>query len=143
MTNMRIVFALALAMPVLAPAVSQATQPALLKGNAESLLKLSEEARQALTEFHLKDVHPVSSLVPEIVLDDGVLRIRAARAIIDARVINIFLIRKARYVPMPQAATTAQAIDAWTNTVILGTPSGYGTSVDQWVAMAYFLGPRR
>jgi hypothetical protein len=122
--------------------VSHATQPAALRAIASEGLALSEIARRVLAEFHLKDVQPVSSMIPEIVIRETGVRLRAARAVIDARVINIYLINRARRPPMPQAATTAQAIDAWTNAVLLGSPPAYGTSVDQWVAMAHYLGPR-
>ena len=40
------------------------------------------------------------------------------------------------------ALTSSQTVDVWTDTVQMGGPSGYGSSVDQWVAMAYYLGPR-
>lgn len=64
----------------------------------------------------------------------------AARAIIDARIFNIILVNRARSVRQPPSANTAQSIDAWTSTVLVGHPGGFGTSVDQWVAMAYMLG---
>ena len=44
--------------------------------------------------------------------------------------------------PMTAAPTTGQTVDAWTNTVQYGGPSGNGSPIDQWVAMAYYLGPR-
>ncbi len=39
------------------------------------------------------------------------------------------------------AATSGQTVDAWTEAVY-GAPGGYGNSVDQWTAMAYYLGSR-
>ena len=42
--------------------------------------------------------------------------------------------------PITVASTSGQAVDAWTNAVQYG-PAAYGSSVDQWVAMAYYLGP--
>jgi hypothetical protein len=61
------------------------------------------------------------------------------RAPIDARIINITFINRSRNPPDTYAATTRQAIDAWTNTVFYGAASGLGTPVDQWVAMVYWL----
>jgi hypothetical protein len=58
---------------------------------------------------------------------------------IDARIITITYINRSRNPPDTYAATTREAIDAWTNTVFYGAASGLGTPVDQWVAMVYWL----
>ena len=121
---------------------SVAAQPSTLRAVASDALELTEAARDALAKFHLKDVVLAGATFPEVVIEHGSLRLNAVRAIIDARVINVFLIRRARHAPAPSAATTTQAIDTWTNTVIVGVPQSYGTAVDQWIAMAYFLGPQ-
>jgi hypothetical protein len=133
---------IAVGVAVASATASHATQPAAFRALAYKGLALSEAARRTMAEFHLKDVQPVSSVFPEIIVRETGVRLRSARGLIDARVINIYLINRARRPPMPQASTTTQAIDAWTNAVLLGSPSAYGTSVDQWVAMAHFLGPR-
>jgi hypothetical protein len=39
------------------------------------------------------------------------------------------------------AATSGHTVNAWTDAVY-GAPTGYGNSVDQWTAMAYYLGAR-
>ena len=135
-------FVLAGALALSSASVSHATQPAVFRALASKGLAMSEAARRVMAEFHLKDVQPVSSIIPEIIVHEAGVRLRTARAVIDARVINIYLINRARRAPMQQAATTTQAIDAWTNAVLLGSPPAYGTSVDQWVAMAHYLGPR-
>ena len=139
-------------MPAIAAAVLAATyaapahadlaiKPAMTPDKSADRLAMSDAARLVMAEYQIKDVHPVSGVVPEIILGDAVLRLGPHRPIIDARIVNVYFVSKARFAPEPYAATTAQAIDAWTNTVLLGSPSGYGTSVDQWVAMAWYLGP--
>ena len=60
-----------------------------------------------------------------------------------AGVFNAFFARGRQDGPsMSAAPTTGQTVDAWTNTVQYGGPSGHGSPIDQWVAMAYYLGPR-
>ena len=132
--------ATALAVACIAPSI--AAQPSTLRAVAGDTVTLTEAARDALARFHLKDVVLAGATFPEVVIEHGSLRLNAVRAIIDARVINVFLIRRARHAPAPSAATTTQAIDTWTNTVIVGVPQSYGTAVDQWIAMAYFLRPQ-
>lgn len=39
------------------------------------------------------------------------------------------------------SATSGHTVDAWTD-AIYGAPRGYGSSVDQWTAMAHYLGSR-
>jgi hypothetical protein len=43
--------------------------------------------------------------------------------------------------PYIAGSTSGQMVDAWTDAVY-GAPAGYGNSVDQWTAMAHYLGAR-
>jgi hypothetical protein len=63
---------------------------------------------------------------------------------LDVRVFNAYFVpgRQQDGPPFTVAATSGQAVDAWTDAVIYGSASGYGSSIDQWVAMAEYLGPR-
>jgi len=77
--------------------------------------------------------------VAQIGLDIRVVPRINRRAIIDASIINIFIVNRNRLPPETYAATTAQSIDAWTATVQHGSASGFGTVVDQWVSLVYSL----
>jgi hypothetical protein len=63
---------------------------------------------------------------------------------LDVRVFNSYFVPKWREhgPPIPNASTSGEAVDAWTEAVIYGAPSGIGGSLDQWIAMANYLGPR-
>ena len=140
--SMKTVAAAAAALALLVSA-AHATQPSALRGLANSM---TDETRRAMADYHLNDVLPASGkiaigTVTDIVIRDGVALIPRARAYLDLRMFNIYLVNRS-YRP-PPAASTRQTIDAWTNTVLFSSPPGYGSSIDQWVAMAWFLGPPR
>lgn len=128
-------FCLALAVGGSALAAQSETAPA-----AKPLPAPTSDTQKVMAELHLHDLNPGGG--PMIVVDGAPLRPFGAQTYIDARIFNILLIRKSRYVRQPMAASTTQAIDAWTSAVLVDAPAAYGTSVDQWIAMAYLLGPR-
>jgi hypothetical protein len=63
---------------------------------------------------------------------------------LDSGVFNAFFVPRLRDngPPIPNAASSGEAVNAWTDAVLYNAPSGYGSSLDQWVAMANYLGPR-
>jgi hypothetical protein len=44
---------------------------------------------------------------------------------------------------IPKPTTSGETVTAWTSAVFLGAPTATRTVIDQWVAAAYYLGPRR
>jgi hypothetical protein len=58
-----------------------------------------------------------------------------------AGVFNEFFVRGPKSDAPFVSASSGETVDAWTSAVH-GAPGGYGNSVDQWTAMAYYLGVR-
>lgn len=120
-----------------------ATAASAATPGAWTLNAISQATRNALAEYQLKDVIRISGTLPEIVVERGAggLIVANGRQILDLRVINVMLVNRGRHPPVRHGSTTGEAIDAWTGAVQYGRPTPYGSSVDQWVAMVYYLGP--
>jgi hypothetical protein len=156
----------AIAFTMLAPAPSSAqmgTQPFSF-GSGGSGLGISEAGRAAIINQKINGVVPPVLLkdefgrplgvvpgpggVPIVTAPAGELLPgyrgrgwRESELAMGAGVFNEFFVAGPKSRAPYISATSGQTVDAWTDAVY-GAPGGYGNSVDQWTAMAYYLGVR-